>query len=500
MKKRLFKTLACVISFVFVFSFVFLSVGCGFDDKVNKASKNLSTYTISANLDEGTHTVSCTQTLDYVNNTGETLTDLCFHLYPRAFREGATILPYTNLTQARCFPSGKSEGNLQITKVAISGKTPVFLLDGEDENILKINLETPLKEKTKINRAIEFLLTIPNCTHRFGYYQNSINLGNFYPILCVRENGEWNKTPYYATGDPFFSECANYNVTIFAPNTYFVAATGNSIKTTQQGLNQRSEFEAKAVRDFAAVLTKDYKEVSSKEGNTIVSVVGDCGEDLSKDLDASVKAFRFFNKTFGAYPYRTLKVVKTPFMQGGMEYPNLVMVSSLLTDDSEKTKVIVHEIAHQWWYSLVGVNEITNALIDEGLSEYSTFLFFDSHPEFGQTLENLVLDAEDGYNLYLEVFRSIGLSVNTKMNLAVNHYQSEYEYTYMVYVRGALMYNYLAKELGQKELTLALKNFVKKFCFKVANIDDLISCFRNKAKARKIIDDFLNGNSYLDKA
>jgi len=498
--KRCVKFCCYFLCFVLVFGVVISCVGCGFDDAVNKASKNLSSYNIDLVFDESTHTARGKENLDYINNTNEVLSDLCLHLYPRAFREDAKIKPYTSLTEARCFPNGKSEGNIQITKVMVNGKAPTFCIDGEDENILKINIDGGLKEKEKLNVKIDFLLTIPNCTHRFGYYENSVNFGNFYPIVCVRENGVWNKTPYYATGDPFFSECANYNVNISAPNNYLVSATGNEEDSVQEGLLKRSTFRAKAVRDFAIVLTKNAKEICSKEGDTLVSVIGNMEDPKLKiNLETAVKAFRFFNKNFGIYPYRTLKVVKTPFMQGGMEYPNLVMISSLLTDGSEIDKVIVHEIAHQWWYGLVGNDETKNAFIDEGLSEYSTFLFYDNHPEFGQSLENLVLDAEDSYNLYLEVFNSIGLSVNTKMDMLVCEYQSEYEYTYMVYVRGALMYHYLAKEFGQKDLISALKTLNKKYKFKIANKEALISCFRNKGKARIIIDNFLSGDSYLDK-
>ena len=32
-----------------------------------------------------------------------------------------------------------------------------------------------------------------------------------------------------------------------------------------------------------------------------------------------------------------------------MEYPNIVFVSDSLDSDDEMKKVIVHEIAHQWW-------------------------------------------------------------------------------------------------------------------------------------------------------
>ena len=53
--------------------------------------------------------------------------------------------------------------------------------------------------------------------------------------------------------------------------------------------------------------------------------------------------------------------MKTPFIYGGMEYPNIVFISDSIDDESEYLKVIVHEIAHQWWYGIVGNNEIKEA-------------------------------------------------------------------------------------------------------------------------------------------
>ena len=90
-------------------------------------------------------------------------------------------------------------------------------------------------------------------------------------------------------------------------------------------------------------------------------------ENINDCLDISKEAVAYFNDTFGKYPYKTLTISKTPFMFGGMEYPGLVFISDSIEDEIEYKKVIVHEIAHQWWYSVVGNDESKEAWLDESL-------------------------------------------------------------------------------------------------------------------------------------
>ena len=77
------------------------------------------------------------------------------------------------------------------------------------------------------------------------------------------------------------------------------------------------------------------------------------------------------------------------------------------------------------------------------------------------------------------------------MNLPVNYYTSEYEYTYMVYVKGVVMFDSLREVVGKDKLIKSLKKYFKQNMFKIADETNLIECF--KSVCHKDIDKFFDG-------
>ena len=166
--KRFFSFLLIVaIGVIAFFSFS----GCS-NNEILKVSKNLTTYAISAEINDDMQ-VSGIERIDYLNDTGADLEFLCLHLYPRAFRKDAVIKPYTALNLATCFPNGVSYGDIIVTSVVIDNQAKEFVYVGEDEDILKIIFGFVLKKEQRVNVEIKFDLTIPNSTHRFGYFENN---------------------------------------------------------------------------------------------------------------------------------------------------------------------------------------------------------------------------------------------------------------------------------------------------------------------------------------
>jgi len=500
-KKKAIKIAAIVLAIILVVAtIVAIVIANDFDRAVRAASKNLTEYSIEANYDENVHTISAKEQVSYLNKTGESLDKICFHLYPQAFREGARIVPYTALTEARCFPNGKNYGSFQITSLIVAGEPKSLTISGEDSDILEVNLPSHLEKNKRIEICINFLLTLPNCTHRLGWFENNVNLGNWYPIACEYEgDGVWDTTPYYATGDPFNSSVANYNVKISAPSGFNIIASGERVSDITKNSMSTATFEGRAIRDFAAVLSTNTTKHTDQVNNTTINYYAAPDDNAaSAHLKLACEALFTFNDLFGDYPYHTLNVVTTPFMQGGMEYPNLVMASSLVTGEEEFRKVIIHEIAHQWWYGVVGNDEVNEAWFDEGLSEYSTFLFYEKNPQYGLNLETLIEDAVAGYNLYLEVFNAININVNREMNLPVNNYASEYEYTYMVYVKGAIMFNEISKTIGENAFLNGLKKVYKQYKFSKINAENLAKAFKSSNKVQAILNRYITGQSVYD--
>lgn len=493
--KKFFYLLISVIFCVFC---TFSLSGCK-NKEVDKISKKLNTYAISAELDADKMEISGSENFTFKNTTGVTLDALYFHLYPRAFREGAIVKPYTALNAASCFPNGISFGDINIISVKVEGKVVRHEIVGEDDDILKVNLGFRLKENKTIQILIEFVITIPNSTHRFGYFDGNINLGNWYPILCKFENGKWDTSPYYSTGDPFFSDMANYEINFKFPATFSLCSTGEK-KLEKNGEKITAKISAKAVRDFAMVLSSKASSVSQTVDDVEVTYVGyKTDSNLSQMLEVSKNALEFFSKSFGKYPYKTLTVAKSPFLFGGMEYPNLVIVSDATADDEELMKVIVHEIAHQWWYGIVGNNEIKDAWLDESLAEYSTALFFNAYPKYNITYKEFVQSALSSYLLYVDVIETIRGEVNTKMNLAVNEYQNEYEYSYMVYVKGVIMFDALRSAVGEKKVVAGLKKYYADNKFKIASKQDFYDAFKSACHSDLVgfFESYLNGSAII---
>src|SRR5690606_31965520 len=120
------------------------------------------------------------------------------------------------------------------------------------------------------------------------------------------------------------------------------------------------DIEAKLMRDFAWVASKDYKIKKEKVDSTEIKLyyLDTKNATIKHSLKAGVNAIRTFNKIFGKYPYNQYSIVMTEF-PSGMEYPGIVFISNdyFVYDRRDMLEiVIVHETAHQWWYGLVGNN------------------------------------------------------------------------------------------------------------------------------------------------
>ncbi|MBE5739099.1 MAG: M1 family metallopeptidase [Clostridiales bacterium] len=452
-----------------------LLVGCK-SSELEKISKELSHYTMDIEYYDN-HTISVSQSLEYKNRTETSLDELKLHLYPQSFREGAKSTVISKLNYDKCYYNGRSYGDINITSLTLENQDCEVSLTGNDEDILSIPLTSSLAPDSTITLDIKYTVQIPNINHRFGYGEDAINIANFYPIMCMYENGDYIIDSYHYNGDPFYSDMANYDVNITIPTSLKLASTGSIISEIQQDSNTIYTIQAKAVRDFAFVLSDKFNIVSDNINNVKVSYFYYNNQYPNECLQAGIDAINTFNRLFGEYPYSTLNIVETDFVHGGMEYPNLVFISDTVDIQSDYINVIIHEVAHQWWYGLVGNDEYHYGWLDEGLTEYSTLLFYEENPNYNVDTKELIKNTTNSYVTFVDVYKKVFNNVDSSMNRKLNEYNNESEYVYIAYVKGMLLFDSLREILGDDKFSKGIQQYFTDNKYKISTPDQLISSF-----------------------
>ena len=472
--------------------------GCFATEFTKRYGTNITEYNLNLTL-EDKKTLSGNQTVNYKNTTSNILGEVYFHLYPNSFSDIAINKPVSKLYESKAYPNGFSSGKIEILDVNISGDDCSYALENTDNDLLKITLNAPLYPNDFVKIEMQYKITIPNVIHRFGWSDSTINLGNFYPIACVFDSNGWDKNPYSSNGDPFYSNLANYNVKIIYPSEYKLAHSG--FKTQSQNNDRQTicTIKANAVRDFAMVLSKNFETKSQMVDNTEITYYYYGDKKSDESLQTAVKALNTFNNKFGKYPYSTLAVVETSFLYGGMEYPNLVMISDNLEKYDDYTITIIHEIAHQWWYGVVGNNEYEHGWMDESLAEYSVVVFYENNPEYEIKREVCVANAITSYTLFVDVYKDVFKQVDTSMERKLNQFDTEPEYVYAAYVKGMIMFDDIRNLIGDKNFFDSLKNYYKKMGGQNATPENMIEIFEDTSHKRlkAIFNSYLDGSAII---
>ncbi|MTI66318.1 MAG: M1 family metallopeptidase [Firmicutes bacterium] len=434
-------------------------------DKINQ-------YNIDIDFNPDKKTYKGKQTIKYINNEDTDFSEVYLHLYPNAFKEKATS-PVSLSDNA--YTNGFKPGYMDVKKVTVNGNEVENSTMGSGNTILKISLNESLKQGESIDIYMEYEVLMPPVKDRFGYGEKTFNFGNWYPIMAVYDEDGWNLDPYYRLGDPFYSDTSNYNVTITAPKDIIIASSGNILSENVKDNKKKWTIEAKLMRDFAWVASKHFIVESKDVDGTLVKNYF-LKEDKVNSFAATAAydSIEVFNKTFGKYPYGQYSVVATSFPTG-MEYPGLVFIGEEIYTNRKKDwlrTVIVHETGHQWWYSVVGNDEIDEAWLDESLTTYSETIFYDEkyNDEAGENyFTNHTLRY---YNTQIDRKQIKNDEVVVK---PLKEFRNWGDYGALAYNKGAIFLHEIEKEYGEDTLYDIYREYYKKNKFLIANTNDFLS-------------------------
>ncbi|MEU4609555.1 M1 family metallopeptidase [Streptomyces umbrinus] len=239
---------------------------------------------------------------------------------------------------------------------------------------LRISLPKPLARGERTAVAFDVSITVPERNARFGREGSFRFLGNALPVLAVHDAKGWHLDPYVATGESFYALVSDFRARIDHPAALKVPATGRTWTSPGKPGRTVTHSVAHRVRDFVWAAGPFRTATETSPGGVRVKsywAPNTPAAGVRLNRKDGVAAVDRFGKEFGRYPYGEIDLVMTKEFGGGMEYPGLVLLGT-----TEEGSAVVHEVAHQWWYGIVGNDEYGAPWLDESFAQYANARFY----------------------------------------------------------------------------------------------------------------------------
>jgi hypothetical protein len=466
-------------------------------------------YTMNVDMDVQSNTFKGRQSLEYTNNSPDTLKKLFYHLYFNAFqpnsmmdvrsRHMGTIRtgnrqewdPRVKDRIAQLKP--EETGFHKIGSITINGVAQKYSVH---ETILEVQLSRPILPKSKVNIQMDFTSQVPKQIRRAGRdAANGVrySMSQWYPKIAEYDENGWHPNPY--VGREFYGVWGDFDVKISIDKNYMIGGTGYLQNADQVGFGYQKEgsavakpagnkltwhFIAPNVHDFMWAADPEYKHITRKtqEGPVIHVIYKNGDEAKWKEIgDAAVAIMPYVTKNFGAYPYK-----QYTFIQGGdgaMEYP----MGTLLNGPTLGSAM--HEFMHSWYQGMLGTDEARYAWMDEGFTEWATdkVQYFYSqevirkkvsdNPSALATLDSmknmLPKYHAENYEGYYFLAKS---GLEEPLTTHADHFETNTAYSLAAYSKGCVFLSQLGYIAGDETLTRVMLEYYRKWKFKHPEDDD----------------------------
>lgn len=446
---------------------------------------NTANYDIDVALDPASNQVEGEETIEYINNSPDTLNELVIANYMDVYKKGnkrdfAYDINYLN------------EG-VEIIKLAVDGQ--VYAVDGDKVKRVGTNmiikLDSPILPKKSAEIEVAWSFTIVDkYPGRTGHYKDStFFVGYFYPKVAVYDDIDgWDKHNFQILAE-FYSDQNNYNVNIRAPRNFVVYATGelknaeavllpkyfyrwSRAHSSTEVVNIVKEdeihqdktvaqdwvvwrYEARNCPDFAFATSDkfmwDGRMVEVEEGRNVFvdAAYAKKSADYREVADIAAQSLVDYSTKIPGipYPFPCMTIFNG---NSGMEFP--MMCNDASASAKEGTVGLTyHEVAHTYMPFFMGTNERKYAWMDEGwASLFPQFYINDFVPEYDY------IGARAG-----RYYHIAGKEVEVPIVTLTEHTTGNYDtYRQATYYKPHFAYFYLYELLGEETFKKALKGYM----------------------------------------
>lgn len=343
-----------------------------------------------------------------------------------------------------------------------------------DNTILEINLPESLNPGETAFVTLDFTSSIPTVMGGnyglFGYFNGVLVLDTFIPTLAVYDETGWHAKKPVPVGDLSYSDAAFYLVEVTAPEELILVTSGIELENKVEEGRQIALFSAGPARDFYLAGSSSFQKWQGQIGEvTVNSYTFPEFEDAGElALNFAETALSVFSTRYGNYPYTEFDVISSPMQALGIEYPGITGIALDLyrLDESANNKtylesVIAHEVGHQWFYNLVGNDQVLEPWIDESVTQFVTGVYYED--TYG--LPAAVQYRTSWDSRWKRVDREtipIGME-------AIDYFDNSY--SPIIYGRGPYFLMELRDTMGRETFDIFMRTYVETYQWKIATTE-----------------------------
>lgn len=414
-------------------------------------------YHLDLQINNSMTQVDGTMDIRYTNQEPVALDAVYFHLYPNLLG-----------------------GQITVTNVQVNGTAVSPTLEKTD-TILRIPLAEPLEPGRQTIIHLAFTTSVPTEVGRnygiLAYVDGILALAHFYPMIAAFDDAGWHIEPAAESGDVVYGDSSFFLVRITAPANQIIVTSGIEISAEVNGDEKTAVIAAGPMRDFYLAASPDYQVVTATIGQTTLNSYATSGLEAGAAviLDTAVAAMEIYSNRFGPYPFTEMDLVNTPNLALGIEYPGMMAITSRLYDldgflgDTPNSAYIegttAHEVGHQWFYSVVGNDQLDEPWLDESITQYITWLYF--RDRYGDTA------AEGFYQSFQSRWDRID-QADIPIGLPVSAYEGA-EYSGIIYGRGPILIRELANVMGEDVFNTFLQDYYHTYQWNTATTADFLT-------------------------
>jgi Peptidase family M1 domain len=405
-----------------------------------------TTYLLYTTMDYAGHSLFVDQQTAYTNHSSDTLYELVLGVEPNFW-----------------------EGRFNLRQITSDGVPVNYNLQSHRLTV-SLPQSLPPGGSTLLALSYDILLPYKSSGLVYGYTDVQANLVDWFPFIVPYQPGVgWLLHDVYPWGENLVYDASDFEVNLRFVDPYNPPVVAASAPAESN--NEWTRYRLYNARTFAFSMSPYYLVSTEYADGTPVSSYYFSGHDWGGQAAASkgAQAVSVYAGEFGPYPYPSLSIVETG-LPDGMEFDGMVFLSSAFfagydgTNANNLTMIGVHEIAHQWWFGLVGNDQTLEPWLDEAMATYSEHIFMEN------TTPGLL---GWWWNTRVNFYEPHGWVDTTVYNGG-----SFRTYTNAVYLVGAYFIDAVRERIGDEAFFNFLKNYIVQMGHGRATADDWFRILR----------------------